>query len=112
MIFNFWKARRARVIEQMRDDILAAVHNGRSICESIDYAYLSEDYRQANTEAVDIFKWIETDLKTAETPDEMLKAIALPKELVDSQWFKHLKRATSHDRQTKKMDDQALVRTR
>jgi len=91
MIFNFWKARRARVIEQMRDDILAAVHNGRSICEGIDYAYLSEDDRQANTEAVDIFKWIENDLKTAENHDEMLKAIALAKELVDSQWFKHLR---------------------
>ena len=91
MIFNFWKARRARVIEQMRDDILAAVRNGRSICESIDYAYLSEDDRQANTEAVEIFKWIETDLQTAATPDEMLKAITLAKELVNTQWFKHLR---------------------
>ena len=91
MILNFWKARRARVIEQMRDDILAAVHNGRSICESIDYDHLSEDDRQANAEAVDIFKWIETDLKTAETHDEMLKAITLAKGLVDSQWFKHLR---------------------
>jgi hypothetical protein len=53
--------------------------------------YLSEDDRQANTEAVDIFKWIETDLKTAETPDEMLKPIALAKELVDSQWFNRLR---------------------
>jgi hypothetical protein len=50
MNFNFWKARRTRVIEQMRDEILAAVRNGRSICESIDYAYLSKDDRQANTE--------------------------------------------------------------
>ena len=91
MILNFWKARRAKAIEQMRDEVLAAVRNGRMICESIDYDHLSEDDRQANAEAVDIFKWIETDLKTAETPDEMLKAIALPKELVDSQWFKHLR---------------------
>ena len=91
MIFNFWKARRARVIERMRDGILAAVHNGRSICESIDYDHLSEDDRQANAEAVDIFKWIETDLKTAKTHDEMLKAITLAKQLVDSQWFKHLR---------------------
>jgi hypothetical protein len=91
MILNFWKVRRAKAIEQMRDDIFAAVRNGRSICENVDYAYLSEDDRQANTEAVDIFKWIETDLKTAETHDEMLKAIALAKQLVDSQWFKHLR---------------------
>ena len=91
MIFNFWKARRARVIEQIRDEILAAVRNGRSICESIDYDYLSEDDRQANTEAVDIFKWIETDLKAADTPDEMLEAIALAKELVDTQWVKNLR---------------------
>jgi len=91
MILNFWKARRAKAIEQMRDDILATVRNGRSICENIDYAYLSEDDRQANTEAIDIFKWIETDLKTAETHDEMLKAITLAKQLVDSQWFKHLR---------------------
>jgi hypothetical protein len=91
MILNFWKVRRAKAIEQMRDDIFAAVRNGRSICENIDSAYLSEDDRQANTEAVDIFKWIETDLKTAETHDEMLKAIALAKQLIDSQWFKHLR---------------------
>ena len=91
MILNFWKARRAKAIEQMRDDILAAVRNGRSICESIDYAYLSEDDRQANTEAVEIFKWIANDLATADTHDEMLKAITLAKQLVDSQWFKHLR---------------------
>ena len=91
MILNFFKARRAKAIEQMRDEVLAAVRNGRMICESIDYDHLSEDDRQANAEAVDIFKWIENDLKTAEDHDEMLKAIALAKELVDSQWFKHLR---------------------
>jgi hypothetical protein len=91
MILSFWKARRAKAIEQIRDEVLAAVRRGRSICENIDYYYLSEDDRQANTEAVDIFKWIETDLKTADTHDGMLKAIALAKQLVDSQWFKHLK---------------------
>ena len=91
MILNFFKARRAKAIEQMRDEVLAAVRKGRSICENIDSDYLSEDDRQANTEAVDIFKWIENDLKTAENHDEMLKAIALAKELVDSQWFKHLR---------------------
>ena len=94
MILNFFKARRAKAIEQMRDDILAAVRNGRSICENIDYDYLSEDNRQANTEAVDLFKWIENDLATADTHDEMLKAIALAKQLVDSQWFKHLREGT------------------
>jgi hypothetical protein len=91
MIINFWKARRAKAIEQMRDEVLAALRKGRSICENIDYDYLSEDDRQANTEAVDLFKWIETDLETVETHDEMLKAIALAKQLVDSQWFKHLR---------------------
>jgi Tfp pilus assembly PilM family ATPase len=75
----------------MRDEVLAAVRKGRSICENIDYDYLSEDDRQANTEAVDFFKWIETDLETVETHDEMLKAIGLAKQLVDSQWFKHLR---------------------
>jgi hypothetical protein len=90
MILNFWKARRAKAIEQMRDEVLAAVRKGRSICENIDYDYLSEDDRQANTEAVDLFKWIEIDLETVETHDEMLKAIGLAKQLVDSQWFKHL----------------------
>ena len=91
MIFNFFKARRAKAIEQMRDEVLAAVRNGRMICESIDYDHLSEDDLQANTEAVDLFKWIETDLKTVKTRDETLKAISLAKQLVDSQWFKHLK---------------------
>ena len=91
MILNFWKARRAKAIEQMRDEVLAAVRNGRMICESIDYDHLSEDDRQANAEAVDIFKWIANDLATADTHDEMLKAITLAKQLVDSQWFKHLR---------------------
>ena len=91
MIHNFGKARRAKAIEQMRDEVLAAVRKGRSICENIDSDYLSEDDRQANTEAVDLFKWIETDLETVETHDEMLKAVALAKQLVDSQWFKQLR---------------------
>ena len=91
MILNFWKSRRANAIEQMRDAILAVVRNGRMICEHVDYKYLSEDDRQANAEAVDLFKWIEIDLATADNHDEMLKAIALAKQLVDSQWFKQLR---------------------
>jgi len=91
MILNFFKARRAKTIERMRNELLAAVRNGRMICESIDYDHLSEDDRQANAEAVDLFKWIETDLETVDTHGETLKAIALAKQLVDSQWFKHLR---------------------
>ena len=90
MILNFFRARRAKATKQTRDELLAAVRKGRSICENIDCDYLSEDDRQANIEAVDLFKWIANDLATAVTHDEMLKAIALAKQLVDSQWFKHL----------------------
>ena len=57
MILFFRKARRARAIEQMRDDALAAVRTGKMICEKVQSRYLSEDDRQANADAVDLFTY-------------------------------------------------------
>jgi hypothetical protein len=91
MILKFWKSRKAKAIERRRDELLAVVRKGRSMCENVDYRYVSEDDRQANSEAVDLFELLEIDLETAETHDEMMNAVKQAKALVDSHWFRHLK---------------------
>jgi hypothetical protein len=91
MILFFRKARRARAIEQMRDDALAAVRTGKMICEKVQSRYLSEDDRQANADAVDLFTLIENDLKSAQTQDEILTATKEAMDLFNNQWFKHLR---------------------
>jgi hypothetical protein len=91
MILYFWKARRARAIEQMRVDALAAVRTGKMICENVESIHLSEDDRQANADAVDLFTLIEHDLRSAQTQDEILRAVKEAMKLLDNQWFKHLR---------------------
>ena len=91
MILKFWKTRKAKAIERRRDEMLAAVRKGRSTCKNVDYRYLSEGDRQANTEAVDLFELLEIDLENAETHDEMINAVKQAEALVDSHWFKHLR---------------------
>ena len=67
MILKFRKTRKAKAIERRRDEVLAVVRKGRSMCENVDYGYLS---------------------------DEMTNAVKQAKALVDSHWFKHLKAAS------------------
>lgn len=90
MILFFRKARRARAIAQMRDDALAAVRTGKMICEKVQSGNLSEDDRQANADAVDLFTLIEHDLESAQTHDEILSATKEAMGLINNQWFKHL----------------------
>jgi hypothetical protein len=90
MILFFRKARRARAIAQMRDDALAAVRTGKMICEKVQSGNLSEDDRQANADAVDLFTLIEHDLESAQTHDEILSATKEAMALVNNQWFNHL----------------------
>lgn len=87
MILSFWKARRARAL---RDDTLAAVRNGLRICENADYRYLSENDRQATTETMHLFELLENLLELAETYDEILEMTKEAREILNSEWFKHL----------------------
>jgi hypothetical protein len=90
MILFFRKARRAKAIEKLRDDALAAVRTGKMICENVQRENLSEDDRQTNADAVALFKLIENDLEFAQTHDEILAATTEAMELVNNEWFKHL----------------------
>jgi hypothetical protein len=90
MILFFRKARRARAIEKLRDDALAAVRTGKTICEKVQSGYLSEDDRQASNDAVNLFKLIEHDLESSQTHDEILSATKEVMDLVNNRWFKHL----------------------
>jgi hypothetical protein len=90
MIHFFRKARRAKAIAQMRDDALAAVRTGKMLCEQVQNGSLSEDDRQANADAIDLFKLIEHDLDSAQTRDEILSATKDTMALVNNEWFKHL----------------------
>jgi hypothetical protein len=90
ILFFRRKARRAKAIEKMRDDALAAVRTGKVLCEKVQCEYLSEDDRQANADAVALFKLIEHDLESAQTQDEILAATKETMELVNNEWFKHL----------------------
>jgi hypothetical protein len=90
MIFFFRKARRAKAIEKLRDDSLAAVRTGKMLCEKVQCECLSEDDRQANADAVALFKLIEQELESAQTQDEILAATKETMELVNNEWFKHL----------------------
>ena len=60
MTLNFWKARRAKAIEQLRDDILAAAQSGLKLCMYVRDEELSEDDRQATYEAAQLFAAIGT----------------------------------------------------
>jgi len=57
---------------------------------NVQCEYLSEDDRQANVDAVDLFKLIENDLESAETHEEILAATKEAMELVNNEWFKRL----------------------
>ena len=90
MTLNFWKARRAKAIEQLRDDILAAARSGLKICMYVRDEELSEDDRQATYEAAQLFAAIELDLEHAETQDEVISAAGQVLDLLNNEWFKHL----------------------
>ena len=90
MTLNFWKARRAKAIEQLRDDILAAARSGLKICMYVRDEELSEDDRQATYEAAQLFAAIELDLEHAETQDEVIFAAGQVLDLFNNKWFKHL----------------------
>jgi len=89
MIPLFRKARRAKAIEQLRDDALTAVRTGKMICENARCD--SEDDRQANADAVSLFELIENDLESAQTHDEILAATTEAMALINNEWFRHLR---------------------
>ena len=90
MIFNFWKARRAKAIERARDNLLALAQKARMILENVDDRYLSENDRRDLAKIEDLFSWIESDLEAAETHDEMLKAVKEAQLVVKSESLKAL----------------------
>ena len=90
MTRNFWKARRTKALEQLRDDILSAARNGLKICIYVRDEELSEDDRQATYEAAQLFAAIELDLEHAKTQDEVISAAGQVLDLLNNEWFKHL----------------------